>query len=140
MSQVLHPYFRLSGKFYPDEITRLLEIQPSWVKRIGDPGPPDALGPRRGAEWCWQPEDDDSDHIGDQLAYLAGSLSLKREKVAELSDKFGGSFHVYNEDYGTNRDWFLSARTLRLIADLHVDIECKDTRFTQGEEVRNDAY
>jgi hypothetical protein len=71
---------------------------------------------------------------------LAGSLSLKREKVAELSDKFGGSFHVYNEDYGTNRDWFLSARTLRLIADLHVDIECKDTRFTQGEEVRNDAY
>jgi hypothetical protein len=71
---------------------------------------------------------------------LAGSLSLKRERVAELSDKFGGTFHVYNMDYGTNRDWFLSAQTLRLIADLHVDIECHDIRFAQDEEVRNYAH
>jgi hypothetical protein len=139
MSQVLHPYFGLSGEFDPDEITRLLEIQPSWVKRIGDPGPPDAIGPRLGAEWCWQPEDDDSDHVGDQLAYLAGALSLKRERVAELSTKFFGTFHVYNQDYGADRDWFLSAQTLRLIADLHVDIECENIRFTQDDEVRSDA-
>ena len=140
MSQVFHPYFCLSGKLDPDEITRLLEIQPSWVKRIGDPGPPDALGPRLGAEWCWQPEDDDSDDIGDQLAYLAGALALKRERVAELSKKFSGTFHVYNEVYVTIRDWFLSAETLRLIADLHVDIECENIRFTQDKEVRNDAH
>jgi hypothetical protein len=139
MSQVLHPYFFLRGKFDPDEITRLLEIQPSWVQRIGDPGPPDALGPRLGAEWCWQPEDDDSDHVGDQLAYLACALSLKRGRVAELSKKFFGTFHVYDQVYETNRDWFLSAETLRLIADLHVDIECENIRFTQ-EEVRKDAY
>lgn len=139
MSQVLHPYFCLSGEFDPDEITRLLEIQPSWVKRIGDPGPPDALGPRLGAEWCWQPEDDDSYDTGDQLAYLAGELSLKRERVAELSQKFFGTFHVYNLVYETKRDWFLSADLLRLIADLHVDIECESIRCTQDEEVRNDA-
>ena len=140
MNQVLHPYFRLSGKFDPDEITRLLEIQPSWLKRIGDVGPPDGLGAMRGAEWCWQSEDDDANHVADQLIFLAGALWLKREIVAELSDKFGGTFHVYNEDYGANRDWFLSAQTLRLIADLHVDIECEDIRFTQDEEVKNDAH
>jgi hypothetical protein len=130
MSQALHPYFRLSGEFDPDEITRLLEIQPSWVKRIGDPGPPDALGPRLGAEWCWQPQDDDSDDIGDQLAYLAGAFSLKRERVAELSKKFFGTFHLC----GINWDWFLSAETVRIIAALHVDIQCENVRFTQDEE------
>jgi hypothetical protein len=140
MSQVLHPYFRLIGKFDPDEITRLLEIQPTWVTRIGDPGPPDAIGPMRGAEWCWQPEDDDSDHVGDQLAYMAGELLSKQERVADLSKKFSGTFHIYNQDYGTQRNWLLSAQLLRLIADLHVDIQCENIKFTQDEESRNDAH
>src|SRR5437868_6664753 len=97
MNEFLHPYFSLSGNFDPDEITRLLQIQPTSVKRIGDPGPPDALGPRLEAEWSWQPDDDDSDDVGDQLAYLAGALSLKRDRVAEQSKKFFGTFHVYNQ-------------------------------------------
>jgi hypothetical protein len=140
MSPALHPCFRLSGEFDPDEITRLLEIQPSWVKRIGDPGPPDGLRQIRGAEWCWQPEEDDSDDIGDQLAFLAGALSSKCEIVAELSKKFFGTFHVYNEVNVIKRDWFLSAETLRLIVDLRVDIECENIRFTQDKEVTNDAH
>jgi len=139
MSQVLHPYFSLSGEFEPDEVTRLLGIEPSWVKRIGDPGPPAALGPRLGAEWAWQPLDDDSNHVGDQLAYLAGSLSLIGEKIAELSKKFYGTFHIYNQLDEINRDWFVSAETLRLIADLHVDIECENVRIAQEEELTTDA-
>jgi hypothetical protein len=131
----MHPFFTLTGQFEPDEITGLLGIQPSWVKRIGDPGPIDALGPRLGAEWAWQPVDDDSDDVGDQLAFLAGALSLKRDQVAEVSKKFCGTFHVFD----INRDWFVSAETLRLIADFQIDIQCRNIRFTQDDEVKNDA-
>ena len=139
MNQVLHPYFSLCGEFDPDEITRLLEIQPSWVARIGDPGPVGAICPRLGAEWSWQPEDDDSNDVGDQLAYLAGSLSLNREQVAELSKKFVGTFYVYAQVREGKPNWFLSAGTLRLISDLHVNIECKDVRLARTEEMSNDA-
>jgi hypothetical protein len=138
MNRVFHPYFSLRGHFDPDEITRLLETQPSSVKRIGDPGPPDAFGPRLGAEWTWQPEDDDSDDVGDHIAYLAGALSSKRERVAELSKKFFGTFHVYNQVDRANRNWFLSAEALRLIADLHVAIGCENV-LTQEAGIGADA-
>jgi hypothetical protein len=114
----------ISGQFDPDDITRQLEIQPTWVERIGDPGPPDAVGPRLGAVWAWQPQDDDSDHVGDQLAYMAGMLWLKRDKVASLSRDFDGTLHVYHLQ-DTGRGWFLSSDCLQKIADLRVDIECE---------------
>jgi hypothetical protein len=139
VSQLWHPYFSLIGEFDPDEVTRRLEIEPSWVKRIGDPGPLGATGPRSGSEWAWRPEDDDSDDVGDQLAYLAGALTLKREEVGELSKMFFGTLHVYNEVKVAARDWFSSSDTLRLIADLHVHIECKTVSSVQLEEARNDA-
>jgi hypothetical protein len=138
MSTLVRPYFSLSGEFDPDEISRLLDIRASRVQRIGDSGPPDALGPRLGAEWIWQP-DDDSDDVSDQLAYLAGALSMKYERVAELSRKFFGTFHVCNQVDGANRDWFLSAQTIKLIADLYVHIQCKNIPFTQDEVIGNDA-
>jgi hypothetical protein len=136
---MLHPYFRLFGDFDPDEITRLMEIRPSWENRIGDPGPSDAVRPRQGAEWAWQPEDGDSDHVGDQLAFLAGSLSSKREQVAKLSKKFWGTFHVYNVVDRIDRTWFTSPQVLRLIADLHVCIECENIYLAQIKETVNDA-
>ncbi len=139
MRQKLRPHFCLSGQFDPNEITQRLEIQPSWVKEIGDPGPVDAIGPRLGAEWAWQPEDDDSDNVGDQFAYLAGSLSLKHEEVTELSKMFFGTFHVYNQVDKVNRNWFLSPQTLRLIADLQVNVECENVSLSQIEELLNDA-
>lgn len=121
MNQPLHPYFTLSGQFDPDDITLQLEMEPSWIERIGDPGPAGALGPRLGAVWAWQPQDDDSDDVGDQLAFMAGALSLKRDKVASLSGDFNGKLHVY---YQQGRpSWFLSSDTLRLIADLGVNVE-----------------
>jgi hypothetical protein len=123
MNKLFTPYFTIKGRFDPDEITAQLGLEPIWVRRIGDPGPPDALGPRLAAEWCWQPVADDSDHVGDQLAYMAGLLSEKRDKVAPLSRDFRGTFHVYHEQ-GCG-SWFLSRTTLRLIADLQVDIECE---------------
>ena len=67
-------------------------------------------------------------------------LSLKRERVAELSQKFFGTFHVYNLVYETSGIGSFLQDLLRLIADLHVDIECESIRCTQDEEVRNDAY
>jgi hypothetical protein len=125
MNKSFHPYFTISGQFDPDDITLQLEIEPSWIQRIGDPGPPDALGPRLGAVWGWQPQDDDSDDVDDQLAFMAGALSLKRDKVASLSRSFDGTFHVYSwQDVGRG-NWFLSSDLLRLIADLQVNIECK---------------
>ncbi|WP_114208142.1 DUF4279 domain-containing protein [Acidisarcina polymorpha] len=124
MTNMYRPYFSISGQFEPDDITRDLEIEPSWIERIGDPGRPNAMGPRSGAIWSWQPQDDDSDDVGDQLAYLAGALSLKRQKVAALSKNFGGTFHVFHLE-GRPPRWFLSADTLRLIADLQVNIVCK---------------
>lgn len=139
MSESLHPYFSLSGEFDPDEVSGTLEIQPSAISRIGDPGPPDAIGPRLGAEWFWQPKDDDSDHVGDQLAFLVGALSLKRDKVAELSKKFRGTFHVYNQIDGVKRDWFLSAEVIRKMADLQINIECENISITHNEVVVNDA-
>lgn len=125
MNKSFHPYFTISGQFDPDDITLQLEIEPSWVQRIGDPGPPGALGPRLGAVWGWQPQDDDSNDIGDQLAFLAGALSLKRDKVASLSRDFDGTFHVHHRQDVGRSNWFLSSDTLRLIAELQVDIECE---------------
>lgn len=125
MNDPLHPYFALSGQFDPDDITLQLEMEPTWVERIGDPGPPDALGPRLGAVWAWQPQDDDSDSVGDQLAFMAGALSSKRDKVASLSRAFNGELHVYYQQGAGRASWFLSSNTLRLIADLQVDVECE---------------
>ena len=125
MNQLFHPYFKISGQFDPDDITIQLEMEPSWVERIGDPGPPDALGPRLGAVWAWQPQDDDSDDVGDQLAFLAGALSLEYKDVASLSKQFNGIFHVYYQQSAGRAEWFLSSDTLRKIADLQVDIECE---------------
>ena len=133
MSQVLHPYFSLLGAFDPDEITSFLEREPSLVRRIGDPGPAGATSPRLGAEWIWQPQNDDSDHVEDQLAFLAGALSLKKKEVADLSQTFWGTFHVYTQ---TEHTWFLSSDTLRLVADLGVHVECEHVSF---EEVRRNA-
>lgn len=125
MSKSFHPYFTISGQFDPNDITLQLEIKPSWVQRIGDSGPPDALGPRRGAVWAWQSENDDSDDVGDQLAFMAGALSLKRDIVASLSRDFQGTFHIYHRQGEGHGNWFLSANMLRQIADLEVDIECE---------------
>ena len=125
MNKSFHPYFTISGQFDPDDITPQLEIEPRWIQRIGDPGPPDALGPRLGAVWGWQPQDDDSEDVGDQLAFLAGALSQKRDKVASLSRDFGGTFHVYYRQDVGHGTWFLSSDSLRLIADLQVNIECE---------------
>lgn len=125
MNKPLRPYFEISGQFDPDEITLQLGMNPSWVERIGDPGPPDALGPRLGAVWAWQPQDDDSDSVGDQLAFMAGVLSLKRDHVASLSKDFRGKVHVYYQQGVGRASWFLSSHTLRLIANLQVDVECE---------------
>ena len=125
MNKSFHPYFTISGQFDPDDITLQLEIEPSWVQRIGDPGPPGALGPRPGAVWGWQPQDDDSDDMGDQLAFMASALSLKRDKVASLSRDFHGTFHAYHRQDVGRGNWFLSSALLRLIADLQVNIECE---------------
>ena len=125
MHKSFHPYFTISGEFDPDDITLQLEIEPSWILRIGDPGPPGALGPRLGAVWGWQPQDDDSDDVADQLAFMAGTLSLKRHKVASLARDFAGTFHIYDQSDRERRNWFLSSDLLRLIADLQVDIECE---------------
>lgn len=138
MSQHMHPYFSLSGEFEPDEITRLLQIQPTSVSRIGDPGP-GSTRPRLGAEWVWQPDSDDSADVGDQLTYLAGELSQRAEEVARLSRKFFGTLRVHNQIDGVKRDWFLSAETLRLLADLHVYIECENVRLAQEKESGIDA-
>jgi hypothetical protein len=124
MNQPLHPYFALSGPFDPDDITLQLEMDPTWVERIGDPGPPGASGPRLGAVWAWQPQDD-SDSVGDQLAFMAGALSLKRDKVASLARAFNGKLHVYCQQGAVRASWFLSSNTLRLVADLQVNVECE---------------
>jgi hypothetical protein len=139
MSQQLHPYFSLSGEFDPDEVTRLLQIQPSRVTRTGDPGRKGAIDPRLRTEWTWQPNDDDSRDVGDQLSHLARALSLRSEEVARLSKKFFGTIHVYNRIDGVKRDWFLSSETLRLLADLHVYIECQNVHLAHGEEAGSDA-
>ena len=110
---LVSPLFHVSGQFDPDDITLQLEIEPSWILRIGDPGPPDALGPRLGAVWGWQPQDDDSDDVGDQLAFMAGALSLKRDKVASLSRDFQGTLHVYCGHDVKRGSWFLSSDLLR---------------------------
>lgn len=125
MTEDSHPYFLLSGEFDPDDITNRLGMEPSWTQKIGDPGPPDALGPRLGAVWAWQAQDDDSDDLGDQLAYMAGTLSMKREEVAALSRDFFGTLHVSRSPRSGRGDWFLSPDLLRLLADLQVAIEAE---------------
>ena len=125
MTKDSHPYFLLSGQFDPDDITNRLRMEPSWTQKIGDPGPPDALGPRLGAVWAWQAQDDDSDDLGDQLAYMAATLSMKRELVAELSRDFFGTLHVSCTPRSGREGWFLSPDLIRLLVDLRVSIEAE---------------
>ena len=125
MTKDFHPYFQLSGQFDPDDITNRLAMEPSWTQKIGDPGPPDALAFRLGAVWAWQAQGDDSDDLGDRLAYMAGTLSLKREAVAALSRDFFGTLHVSCSPRSGRESWFLSADLLRRLADLQVAIEAE---------------
>ncbi len=125
MTKDFHPYFLLSGQFAPEDITNRLAMKPSWTQKIGDPGPPDALGTRLGAVWAWQPQGDDSDDLGDQLAYMAGTLSMRREEVAALSRKFYGTLHVSCSPRSRRGGWFLSTDLLRRLADLQVAIEAE---------------
>ena len=136
-------YFSLSGEFDPDEITQRLGIEPSWCHRIGDPGPPDAKGPRRGAEWCLACADDDFGDVGDQIISLVCKLERKSEIVSELSAKFWGTFYLVAYLDGNYPGFFLSSRFVRDLASLNVDLDCAYTYapdgLTESNEESEDA-
>jgi hypothetical protein len=118
-------YFRLSGDFDPDDISKQLGLSPTWVQRIGDPGPPDAIGPSKGAEWCLACVDDEYGDVSDQILVLVSQLSSKAAVVAELSTKFDGTFNLVAYLNGTYPGFFLMASIVRDLASLNVDLDCK---------------
>ena len=118
-------YFSLSGDFNPDEITRQLGIEPSWFQRIGDPGPPGALGSRKGAVWCLACDDDDFGDVGDQIISLVVRLMDKSEIVSDLSTRFFGTFNLVAYLNGNYPGFFLMARIVRDLASLNVDVDCR---------------
>jgi hypothetical protein len=132
-------YFSLSGTFNPDEITQQLGIEPSWVQRIGDPGPPGAMGPRKGAEWCLACADDDGGDVADQIISIIRRLSPKALTVAELVTKFEATIYLVAYLKGNYRGFFLSASVVRDLADLNVDVECEYIYFTDEERATDEA-
>ena len=118
-------YFSLSGDFDPDDISKKLGLSPTWVQRIGDPGPPDAIGPRSGAEWCLACTDDEYGDIADQIIMLVTTLKSKAATVAELSPKFDGRFNLVAYLNGNYPGFFLMASIVRDLASLNVDLDCK---------------
>jgi len=119
-------HFCLSGEFDPDLITQQLGIQPSWVLRIGDPGPPGARGTRKGAEWCLAADEEwvANGDVSDQIISLVTRLKRKSDTVTELCMKFDGTIKLVAHLNGNYPGFFLMASVIRDLANLNVDVDC----------------
>lgn len=118
-------HFVLSGEFDPDDITRQLEIEPSWTRRIGEPGPWDGwTRPLRVASWYLACGEDDFGDVSDQVAALCVRLRGKTALVSSLSRQFSGEFNLVAYLDGNYPGFFLTQEMTRELADLGVWVQC----------------
>jgi hypothetical protein len=82
-------YFELTGNFDPDEITRLLDLEPSWIHRKGGLLYDDSHGPSTISVWALYCFPDAGGELSTQLVYLLSVLWPKREIVKTLCSESG---------------------------------------------------
>jgi hypothetical protein len=136
-------HFELSGDFDPDEITRLLGIEPSWTHRKGELRYEDAHGPSTVSAWILYCSPDCGGEVQDQLVWLLMLLWPKRDIVKKLCDEFFGWLKLYAYLDGDSMGFMLDQNKLLLLHSLGVSIECEyihardgyfDDYFHEGRE------
>ena len=125
--------FRLSGDFDPDQITRSLKIEPTWIARIGDPGPRDRSTNRTTASWCLSAKEASSGDIADQLIELLVALRDSVELVAEFAARYNGIIELISFRDSPQDAWFLSAEVMGDLARLCVPVRCWNETIGQHE-------
>jgi len=116
-------HFELSGDFEPDEITRLLAIEPSWVLRKGVDWVGGAKGPTKVSMWVLHCMADAAGDVNDQIISLLTDLWPKRDQVAELSLRYRGTFHVYAYMDSNYIGFWLDRAELQKLVALGVELE-----------------
>jgi len=125
-------HFELSGNFDPDEITRLLGIEPSWIHRKGGMLYEDSHGPSRISVWVLYCFPDSGGEVGDQISTLLTILWPKRDIVKKLCDEFFGCFNVYAYLDGNSMGFSLSQGRLLQLHSLGISVQCEYIHARDG--------
>jgi hypothetical protein len=136
-------YFELTGNFDPDEITRLLDLEPSWIHRKGGLLYDDSHGPSTISVWALYCFPDAGGELSTQLVYLLSVLWPKREIVKTLCSEFFGCFKLYAYLDGSSEGFMLDQGKLLQLHTLGASLECEyiyardgyfDDYFHEGRE------
>jgi len=136
-------HFELSGDFDPDEITRLLDIEPSWIHRKGGLRYEDSHGPSTVSAWILYCMEDVGGEVGDQISSLLFKLRPKHDIVKKLCTDYFGWFKLYAYLDGSSTGFLLKQSKLRELHSLGVSVDCEyiyardgyfDDYFHEGRE------
>jgi hypothetical protein len=118
-------HFELSGDFNPDDITRLLGIEPSWIHHKGELWSADAHGPSKVSVWVLYCLPDAGGEVMDQIVSLLSILRPKHDVVKKLCTDFFGSFNLYAYLDGGSMGFSLDQGDLRELHSLGISLECE---------------
>jgi hypothetical protein len=136
-------HFELSGDFDPDEITRLLGIEPSWIHRKGGLRYEDSHGPSTRSAWLLYCFPDAGGEVSSQLVFLLSILWPKRDIVKKLCSDFFGWFKLYAYLDGSSMGFMLDQGMLLKLHSLGASLDCEyiyardgyfDNYFSEGRE------
>jgi hypothetical protein len=122
------PHFVLSGDFDPEAITATLGIEPTRSLKAG------VVDPETGRSWntsYWMLACGDQDagcDAQDQVIYMLSQLDSCKTEVAALCDKYQGELNLFACLDGNIPGFWLDASTLRKLAQLNVDMDCRYIR------------
>jgi hypothetical protein len=115
-------HFKLRGDFDPDEITRRLRLEPSWVMRKGIDWLPGAQHAIRESIWVLNCPVDACGEFPSQIVMLIAELTSRYSELEKVAKEFKGTFNLvaYRDvDMGT---FWISSEVLQKIASLNFDI------------------
>jgi hypothetical protein len=125
------PHFVLSGDFDPDAITARLGIEPTRSLKAGVMDPETGRS-RNTSYWVLGCGDQDAGcDMQDQVIYMLSQLDSCKAEVAALCDEYRGEFNLFACLDGNIPGFWLDAYTLRKLAQLNVDMDCRYIRSSE---------
>jgi Domain of unknown function (DUF4279) len=136
-------HFELTGDFDPDEITRLLDIDPSWIHRKGGLWYEESHGPSKVSGWVLYCLPDCGGEVDSQIVTLLSTLWPKRDIVKKLCSDYFGCFNLYAYLDGNSMGFSLDQGQLLQLHSLGISLQCEyihardgyfDDYFHEGRE------
>jgi hypothetical protein len=125
------PHFVLSGDFDPEAITARLGIEPTWTLKAGSLNPETGL-PRKASYWVLACGDEEAGcDLQDQVIYMLWQLNSCKSDVAALCREFKGDLNLFACLDSNIPGFWLDASTLRKLAELNVDVDCRYIRSSE---------